>query len=153
MFYPKKKHKILKLSLILIFSAAIGMFLGYASVRYENIPFLSGINSSSEPEKAEIPVEIPAPEPIYTNLTENNTIERDSTATAVPDDDKPGFTVKSDGSKVYLYKVLASGETKVEQTLPINLNALKNEDKKLLSEGINIKNKQELASILEDFGS
>ena len=157
-FYEKKKHKFLKISLILIFSAAFGMVLGYASVRYENFPFFNHSLSSPAPKSENIPVEIPDPEPIFTNITENNTIINDEESTESTSDnnkaeEKSGFVVMAEGSKVFLYKISPDGEKNIEQTLPINLNALRNEDKKLLTEGISVKNKQELASILEDFGS
>lgn len=151
MFYEKKKHRILKISLILIFSAAAGIALGYASVRYENFPFLNNKILSPISEETKVPVKTTEPEPVYTNVIENNVAKSESTEIA--ESVKPIFLVQAENNKVFLYKVLPNGTKNIEQTLPINVNALRNEDKKLLEKGINVENKQQLASVLEDFGS
>lgn len=151
MFYEKKRHRILKISLILIFSAAVGIALGYASVRYESFPFLNDKILSPIPEETKAPDKAIEPEPVYTNVVENEVLKSESTEIA--ESVNPTFLVQAENNKVFLYKVLPDGTKNIEQTLPININALRNEDKKLLEKGINVENKQQLASILEDFGS
>lgn len=157
MFQPRKKHSFLKLTAILIFSAAAGMFLGYASVRFKSFPFYEKLNNPSPKAKEEEQIQLPSYEPIYTNLTENNEIPKEDpvpTPTEVPaESTSTDYIVRCEADRVYLFKVATDGTITPEYTLPININSLKEEDKKLLYSGINIKSKQELASLLEDFGS
>lgn len=155
MFYTKKKHKVLKVLSILIFSGLIGGFIGYQSVRNEDFPFYEKINQNTENkelyEKQFYPED--SQEGIYTSLSENNKIDKGTSEPSPAPPSKPTYTVKTENSKVYLFKTDESGNVLEKQPLPINLNSLLEEDKKLLAEGIKISKKEELASVLEDFGS
>ena len=155
MFYTKKKHKVLKVLSILIFSGLIGGFIGYQSVRNEDFPFYEKINQNTENkeqyEKQFYPED--SQEGIYTSLSENSKIDKGTSEPSPAPPSKPTYTVKTENSKVYLFKTDESGNVLEKQPLPINLNSLLEEDKKLLAEGIKISKKEELASVLEDFGS
>lgn len=155
MFYARKKHKFLKILSIFIISGLAGGFLGYQSVKNEDFPFYDKINQNTENKEQYEKQFYPeaSQEDIYTSLSENNKLDEAASEPMPALPSKPTYTVKTENAKVYLFKTDESGNILEKQPLPINLNSLLDEDKKLLTQGIKISKKEELASVLEDFGS
>lgn len=151
MFETKKRFSFLKLAIILLFASLLGVFLGYISVRSRGFHNNKGI---SYPKEEKITNEEVTVLPEYVPLPANTapTDSEAEDAINLPPEDTD-YIVKVNENKVCLFKRNESGVYVPETELPINLNALKEDDRNLFKKGIPVKTKQELASVLEDFGS
>lgn len=150
MFEKRKKHVALKLFLIILISGSLGMAAGYASIRYKSLPHLGNIYLTQTKEPIAENTSVTA-EPVY--ATQGKT-EAEITQSASPlPASLDEYIVKADEKTVSLFKITQNGTVHFEYTLPINLNALPEKEQKILKEGISVKNKQELASVIEDYGS
>ena len=63
------------------------------------------------------------------------------------------YYVTARGNKVSVFTVDGEGRRQFSHNLAIELDALREEDKQLFYEGITVYSKQELSSLIEDFGS
>lgn len=63
------------------------------------------------------------------------------------------FYVTVQGNKVSVFTIDKEGHRKFSHNLDIELDALRAEDKQLFYEGITLYTKEELSSLIEDFGS
>ena len=153
--FRKKKHTFLKIMLLLIAACALGVGAGYVSIRYNVFPFLSR-GEQPRPVPTEESAILPTYEPPeYISTMEQ---EREPAATPTPTEEakteqKDEYLVREDAGEATLFSVSPDGALLRLYTLPINLNALKKEDRQQLVNGIRVENKQELAMLIEDFGS
>ncbi len=63
------------------------------------------------------------------------------------------FYITAQGNKVSVFTIDKEGHRKFSHNLSIELDALREEDKQLFYEGITLYSKEELSSLIEDFGS
>ncbi len=122
---------------------AVGLGIGYA-----------GIRSSLRKQKT------PPAENTVTQDEENPAVaEPNRAVSVVPTEEKEEpaekitYFVQARSGKVCVFAVDASGTKRFSHNLAITLDALREADRALFDEGIEVASKEELSSLVEDFGS
>ena len=146
MYQIQKKRRSMWWFFALFLCAFIaGLGIGFAGIRL-------GVKSQ-EPE----PVHTRSKEIILPSETEMEIPEQAASVILEAEEkiNPPGetFYVTAQGNKVSVFTIDQEGHRKFSHNLAIELDALREEDKQLFYEGITLYTKEELSSLIEDFGS
>ncbi len=141
----KKRRSVWWLLALFLCAFIVGLGIGLAGVELNWW--------SKEPE--------PAPEPYGELILPKETeIEiPDQAASVIIEADEKArppvetYYVTAQGSKVSVFTIDGAGHRQFSHNLAIELDALREEDKQLFYEGITLYSKEELSSLIEDFGS
>lgn len=153
MYYQTRRRRgkgIFLLLLAFLCAVAVGLGIGYAGVKLELIP--NKIDAQPEPTATPLPLGSAAPTTIPEE--ENAAV---SLSTIVPEEPeslyRSGFLVKAEDGDVCIFKIEPDGTTVYSHKIPVELSALRSEDKKRFLNGIHVENQQELLELVEDFSS
>ncbi len=140
--YQVQKKKKGFLFYIFLFACAfsVGLGIGYASIRHR-----------TEEKKSEIKTDIPQIK--SEEKEEPGQVVSASLPEVTQAPEETGYFVIEQDGRVCVFTTDSAGTRRFSHTLSIQLEALKEEDKKLFQEGIVLQTKEELLSLVEDFSS
>ena len=146
MYEVKRKRKRSFAYFLILFLCAfsVGLGIGYGSIRMGYMG-----NGQEEPVVTEAPEKTAEPDrQAVAQVAEEPVISE----TPVPVK-MPGFLVKEESGRVCVFVLDEEERPRFSHNLSIELDALREEDRQLFREGIRINTKEELYSLMEDFGS
>ena len=134
----------LGLLLAMYLLALLGYRLARKSAPQENDRDAQNASEYALPEESHTPFNLP---------TALQTIVPAEPSASAPPENNHDYLVIATNETVQLYLLTENGETVYAKDLPISLSALMPEDRQQLLDGIILGSEEELAFLLEDFGS
>ncbi len=146
MYEVKRKRKRGFAYFLILFLCAfsVGLGIGYGSIR---LGYMG--NHQEEPLEATEPEKTLEPD----RQAAAQVAEEPSVAPSPSPAKMPGFLVREEAGRVCVFVLDEEDRPRFSHNLSIELDALREEDRKLFKEGIHISSKEELYALMEDFSS
>ena len=146
MYEVKRKRKRGFAYVLILFLCAfsVGLGIGYGSIR---LGYMGA--DQEEPVATEAPEKTMEPDRQAVAQVAEEPV---ASETPVPAK-MPGFLVKEESGRVCVFVLDEEERPRFSHNLSIELDALREEDRKLFRDGIRISSKEELYALMEDFGS